>query len=311
MRRALLGLATTDSAMSFKFEDPKRLSILPIHIGIVTVALALFTGTALSSCGMKFKTSTEYLISGNNYFKMGERYYAKAETDYREALKRDPENATAKHNLGVILNEQGRYEEAIPMLKEALKADDKDAVGHYVLASALSHKGLFDEAMVEAQKATLLDKSEPLAFRALAEAALGKGDVPTAIEAYKAIDLLDASDDEDHHKLGQLLGMSGDNDGEITEQKKAIEQNKNNLDARIALAKALHRKGAVDDAQEELQKVLEIAPTNEESKSLLDLIAKEGASGATQTKSKVKAEPDAAGSAMIEETPADHSTVAR
>ncbi len=245
---------------------------------------------------MKFKTSTEFLISGNNYFKKGD--YAKAEVDYRQALSRDPESATAKHNLGVILNEQGRYEEAIPMLKEALKVDDKDAVGHYVLASALSHKGQFDEAMVEAQKATELDKSEPLAFRALAEAALGKGDVPSAIEAYKAIDLLDASDDEDHHKLGQLLGMSGDNDGEIREQKKAIEQNNHNLDARIALAKAFHRKGSIDDAQEELKKVLEIAPANEESKSLLDLIEKEAASSPpskTVASQRAKTEPDGAG----------------
>lgn len=273
---------------------------------MVTLATAVAAASILTCCGMKFKTSTEYLITGNNYFKKGD--YAKAELDYRQALKRDPESATAKHNLGVILNEQGRYEEAIPMLKEALKADDKDAVGHYVLASALSHKGQFDEAMVEAQKATQLDKSEPLAFRALAEAALGKGDVATAIEAYRAIDVLDASDDEDHHKLGQLLGMSGDVDGEITEQKRAIDQNSHNLDARIALAKALHRKGNIDKAQEELNKVLEIAPTNEESKGLLELIEKEGAANgiATGRASKTPSKIDSAGNAQMQ-TPEERS----
>jgi len=82
------------------------------------VVAALLALVSLSACQLNLKTSTEYLISGNEYFKAGD--YKNAENDYRTALKLDPSSATAKNNLGVILNEQGQYDEAIAMYHKAL-----------------------------------------------------------------------------------------------------------------------------------------------------------------------------------------------
>src|SRR5271170_7641991 len=122
------------------------------------------------SCGKSFKTSTEYLISGNEYFKMGD--YANAEKSYREALAKAPANAIAKNNLGVILNEEGKYKEAIDMLNEAVKADPKNAIAHYVLANALLNAGDPDKALEEATLATELDKTDARGFYIQAKSAM-------------------------------------------------------------------------------------------------------------------------------------------
>ncbi len=59
-----------------------------------TAALLLpcLCAAVLAGCGMKLKTSTDYLISGNEFFKAGD--YKRAEVDYQEALKLEPNNAT-------------------------------------------------------------------------------------------------------------------------------------------------------------------------------------------------------------------------
>lgn len=210
------------------------LSKLP-HFGAMLAILAV-----LSACQMNLKTSTEYLISGNEYFKGGD--YKNAESDYRTALKLDPSSATAKNNLGVILNEQGQYDEAVAILREAIQADPKNSIAHYVLAKSLIKKGLYDEAMQEAQTATELDKTEPAAYKALAEAALAKGATDVAINAYRCSVRLDPENDEYHHDLAKALGDSADIDGQIAEEKKCLELNPDNKEAKTALEEAMQQR---------------------------------------------------------------------
>ena len=106
---------------------------------VIVLTLVSSMSLLTTSCGLKLKTSTEYLIEGNNYFRKGD--YAKAEVSYREALERDRNNPTVKSNLGVILCELGNYDEAITILQDAIKIDQKNAIAHYVLARALNQKG--------------------------------------------------------------------------------------------------------------------------------------------------------------------------
>lgn len=124
----------------------------------------------LGGCSVRPPASS-YLIRGNEYFKKND--YPQAEREYRDALKSEPKSATALNNLGVILNEEGKYDEAISYLHGALDVDPKNAIAHYVLSEALAKKSKFDEAFAEANAAIGLDAGEPRAYCALAEAALG------------------------------------------------------------------------------------------------------------------------------------------
>ena len=67
-------------------------------------------------------TSAEYVANrGNARRAAGDR--SSAEQDYREALTLDPEWGNALNGLGVLLVEQGRAADAIPLLERAVRAD--------------------------------------------------------------------------------------------------------------------------------------------------------------------------------------------
>lgn len=249
--------------------------MLSVYIAVSVVAVV-----SLSSCStvrdaenvgaqsnpFEFKTSTEHLLEGNNYFKKGD--YAKAEISYRKALAKDPKNPTAKNNLGVILNELGKPDEAIPILQEAIKTDNKNAIAHYVLGKALNSKQRFDEAYTEAKIATELDPTDPIGWRTLGEAALGRAEVDTAISAFKQAITIDDTHDVSHHRLAQALAIKGDVEGQIEEERNALDLNPNNIDARLSLAIALTNQGKRDDAIAELKEVLEIDPKNNAAQNL-------------------------------------------
>ena len=109
-----------------------------IYKTVVLLGAALL----MTSCHVEMKTSTECLVDGKEYFKAG--HYKEAEAAFRDALRLDPNSpevkATATNNLGVILSEDGRYDEAITVFKEATGVDPKNAIAHYVLAGALIKK---------------------------------------------------------------------------------------------------------------------------------------------------------------------------
>jgi superkiller protein 3 len=201
--------------------------------GIGFVCAIIVSECFVTACGMQFKTSTDYLVSGNEYFKTGD--YVKAEQEYRQALKLDPKSAIAESNLGVILGEVGRLDEAIATLQRALELDPKNAVAHYVLAEALIKKGHVDEALSQARTAVKLSPAEAAAYRALAHAALARGDASLAVEASNSAVKLDSDNSVSHEYLGQALFSIGDLESAQMEEKKALDLDAENNEARLQL----------------------------------------------------------------------------
>jgi tetratricopeptide (TPR) repeat protein len=72
--------------------------------------------------------------------------FAAAEDHYRAALGGD-DDATARFNLGVVLEDQERYEEAIETYLELLEADAGYADAHYNLAGLYERLGRKDAAL--------------------------------------------------------------------------------------------------------------------------------------------------------------------
>jgi tetratricopeptide (TPR) repeat protein len=83
--------------------------------------------------------------------------------EFRRAVKLDPTNPEAHHNLGVALAESSRWKEAIVQYRAALaiatftRAD----IGHHNLAWALYNLGRFQEAEESARLAVRLDPAFP------------------------------------------------------------------------------------------------------------------------------------------------------
>ncbi len=232
------------------------------NLGVLLSALIL-----LSACNVEVKTSTEYLIEGNNFFK--KRDYKNAEISYRKALEKSPNNPTAQNNLGVILNELGRYDESIDVLATALKTDPKNPIAHYVIAKAYLMKKDFPKAMDEAKMAVELDKTDPIGWKTLGEVALAQNDNDTAVSALHEAVSNDDTNDTTHHLLAVALGNQGDFEGQVEEERKALSISAGSYEARLGLIKALMKLGKNDDALKELNSLQEHHPENEELKELL------------------------------------------
>lgn len=76
---------------------------------------------------------------------------------WTDAMEKTPRKARPRHNLGVVLNAQGRRAEALALLQEAVRLDPSYAQGHESLGVALSDTGRGSEAETHFRQAIALD----------------------------------------------------------------------------------------------------------------------------------------------------------
>jgi tetratricopeptide (TPR) repeat protein len=79
--------------------------------------------------------------------------FSDAETAYKTAIARDPQNETAHVDYGLMLARQGKIDQAITQLQAVMSMADV----HYNLASVLESKGKKEEAKAEYEKALQID----------------------------------------------------------------------------------------------------------------------------------------------------------
>jgi aspartyl-tRNA synthetase len=222
--------------LNIEFKKTK-VNNVPVHnsSAIVMLFVGLLITLLLTACG-SFKTATDYLIAGREYFKAGD--YKAAEKDFREALKREPKSATALNNLGVVLNELEKYDEAIDVLQQAIVVDPKNAIAPRALSTAYLAKQMNKEALLYAEKTMELAPSELSSHQALSDALLANKEYKIAIDEYRYLLEADADDDTLHEKLGEALMGAGEKDAALAQWKKAIEINPQNNAAKQKLEQA-------------------------------------------------------------------------
>ncbi|HEY2924752.1 MAG TPA: tetratricopeptide repeat protein, partial [Candidatus Eisenbacteria bacterium] len=71
----------------------------------------------------------------------------RAEAHYRSAVQCAPEDATGHFNLGVLLEDRGRPDEAIQAYEQAIARDPDAADVYYNLGLLLESRGRRSEAM--------------------------------------------------------------------------------------------------------------------------------------------------------------------
>ena len=88
---------------------------------------------------------------GDEHLKAGR--YADAERCYRQVKESDGDYPTALVNLGFVLREQGRTNEAREVLERAVRIAAADADSHYLLGSVLETTGPRDAEISHLRKA--------------------------------------------------------------------------------------------------------------------------------------------------------------
>lgn len=154
---------------------------------------------------------------------------------FEHALKVTKDNAVAHDNLGIVLEDEGKYETAIAQYREALRIKNvsNKVLVHSHLGRALVAKGEINKGIDHLWKALSIETTYKLAH----------GDA--------------------YFNLGNAFLKMGKYDAAISYFLKALEISPNNVPAHMQLGIAFIQDGRVSDGFEELSKALNIDPDNE------------------------------------------------
>jgi tetratricopeptide (TPR) repeat protein len=184
--------------------------------------------------------------------------YADIETLWRTTLDRNPDCWMADNNLGMLMLNQGKLQEAIPMFRDAIRADPGFSDAHYNLGLALAQAGQFSGAIEQYVKALEIEPSFPEAYNNLAGLLDRSGHPDEAIGYYQKALEINGHDAEAWNNLGGVLVRKGDLDQGIVDLKKALEIKPAYAEAHYNLGIAYRQKGEPGEAIAEYEKALEI-----------------------------------------------------
>ena len=132
-------------------------------------------------------------------------YWQDGETLFRHALAVTKNNGVAHFNLGYVLDEKGRINEAISQYQEAIRLNPKDAEAHNNLGVDLDKKGQTDGAINEYLETIRLklDYAEP--HNNLGLILYKKGNIEEAVKRFQEAIQLKPDYADPHYNLGNVL----------------------------------------------------------------------------------------------------------
>jgi Tfp pilus assembly protein PilF len=191
---------------------------LPIGAGLVLVACSITASvqvqywknrTALWERAVDV-TKGNYLAHnnlGNVLAQMGKTDEAIAH--YAEALRIKPGLAEAHNNLGFTLAGRGRADEAMTHYAEALRIKPDYVEARSNLGVALATQGRVDEAIQELREALRMAPNDAEVHANLAEMFVRKGQVTESARHYSEAIRLNPGDPDTHFRLGLILADQG------------------------------------------------------------------------------------------------------
>jgi Flp pilus assembly protein TadD len=153
------------------------------------------------------------------------RMYADSPTLYHTILEKNPACWMACNNLGTIMLDNGRTDEALAWFDKSLDINPDNAESITNLGNALTQLGRTDEAIARYQDAVTLDPRDFDALNGLGVVSMKAGKTEESIAWYrKALELND-EDELVHYNLGNALLRSGKPGEAINEYRRALEIN--------------------------------------------------------------------------------------
>ena len=181
---------------------------------------------------------------------------------FREAIRLNPDSAGVHDNLGAALARQGKLAEAVSQLREAIRLDPACADAHNNLGAVLGRQGRLDEAIGHLQTAIKLTPGDAGAHCNLGDALASTGRLDEAIGQYQEALRLKPDDPEAHCNLGVALGRKGRLDEAIFHFRRAVQIEPKLAVAHHRLANLLLQRGQLDDALAHYQAAIDAQPGN-------------------------------------------------
>ena len=179
---------------------------------------------------------------------------------YQQALQINPNYARARNNLGNALCQKGNVDEAIAQYQRALQNTPDSAEIHNNLGMALLQKGRVDEAISHYQQALQISPNYIKARYNFGMALFQKGRVDEAIAQYQMVLQIKPDSAETHNNLGYVLLQKGKVDEAMVHFQKALQIKPDYAKAHSNLGNALLQKDRADEAISHYQLALQIKP---------------------------------------------------
>jgi tetratricopeptide (TPR) repeat protein len=209
----------------------------------------------------------QHVARGAELAKRGQ--YAEAEQEYRVALLLDSQNADLYVNLGLVLDQQKKWDDAVSAGREALRLNPNDDLAHFNLGVALGHKGDVEGEIAEYGEALRLNPNNEDAHVNLGIALRSEGDRDGAIAEERAALRLNPNNDEAHADLGLDLGGKGNWDAAMAEFHEALRLNSKSASTHFMLGTALVTNRDLDGGIAELREAVRLNPSFDKAHLIL------------------------------------------
>lgn len=191
----------------------------------------------------------------------GQRKFEEAVVSYRKALALNPSLAELHFNLGVVLSHLGKMSDAVTSYKRAVAIKPDLAVGHFNLGTALQELGKNEDAAASYRKAIALDPGFFEAYGNLGTVLQKQGLLEEAVASYtKALAI--NPDAKGHFNLATALRDQGKLEEAIASYRRAIAVKPDYAEAHNNLGEALRDQGRMEEAVQSYQNALAIDPDN-------------------------------------------------
>jgi tetratricopeptide (TPR) repeat protein len=186
--------------------------------------------------------------------------YASVETLYQTTIARNPACWMAHNNLGAILLEQGRFNEAVEHLQEGLRYKSDDAGVYNNLGTALFRLGKLNDALDQYQRAVQLQPDYPDAHYNLANALAELDRIDDAVAHYTQALRLKPDYAEAHYNLANTLLGQGRGVEATEHYQQAVRFAPGDADIHSALAGVLAQQGRLPEAATHYQHAVRLRP---------------------------------------------------
>ena len=185
-----------------------------------------------------------------------------AADQFRRALEAKPDDDGAMNELGVALLQEGRSEEAIAQFRRALLVAPRRAETHINIGVALLGAGRPDEAAAHLATALEIEPGNAKAHKNLALAFMRRSQWHGAAEQLARAAEAEPGNAETLNNLGLALVRDGRPGPAISQFRRAVEISPGFAEAHANLATQLALEGAVDEAAAHFQRAAELDPGN-------------------------------------------------
>ncbi len=207
---------------------------------------------------------------------MSKQMFEAAARDFREVVRREPDNVAASNNLAVALKKGGQLEEAIEEYKKAIALHPSRAELYNNLASTYLSQGDFEKAMKALYQAIHLKPDYPNARYNLAHVLYLTDNYEGAIEQYQEALNLEPNSSIVHRDLGDALRAHGQPKQALIEFRNAQRLGDTSIPLLLRISRTQKDLGDLAVAKETLAQALAKDEKNTEVINMMGIIAWKG-----------------------------------